>query len=403
MKILTVILAGGTGRELSALTGHRAKTSMPFGGRYRIIDFCLSNCVHSGFSDIAVLTQYNPASLMEHIGMGKPWDLDRKRGGVFIMQPTHYGKAATWYLGTADALYQNIAILRNSDAEHILVLSGDQVYIMDYRDMLKFHVDSGRPVTLACKGVGSRQRMRFGMVRVGRDGRVAEFQEKPQSSDFSYASMGIYMFEKKYLLDILDSGKKDIVFDILIPAIAKKGVSGYRFDTYWEDIGSIPTYFKASMRLLKDRSIITRKDWPIFTKGEGLAPAKYSPSSQVSESIVAEGCIVRGKVRRSILFPGVVIENGADVEDSIIFNYSRIDRGARIRRAIVDKEAYIGKNVIFGAGRRGANLPELMKFCDTSCDPGTGDITVAGKGVRIKSGTVIPAGLVLEPESIVKV
>lgn len=215
--------------------------------------------------------------------------------------------------------------------------------------------------------------------------------------------MGIYIFKKQFLLNILDSNKKDIVFDILIPTIRKKGVSGYRFDTYWEDIGSIPTYFKASMRLLKNRSIITQKDWPIFTKGEGLAPAKYSASSQVSESIVAEGCTVRGKVIRSILFPGVVIEKGADVQDSIIFNYSRIDRDARIRRAIVDKEAYIGKNVDLGAAGNGANLVELMKYCDTSRDLNTGGITVAGKGVRIKSGTVIPAGLVLEPESIVKV
>ncbi len=340
---------------------------------------------------------------MDHIGMGKPWDLDRKRGGVFILQPTHYGEAATWYLGTADALCQNMALIRNSDADHLLVLSGDQVYLMDYRDMLKFHVESGRPVTLACKEVSARQRGRFGMVRLSRDGRVTEFQEKPKSSDFILASMGIYIFKRKFLIDILDRVGKDIVFDIIIPTIRRKGVSGYRIDTYWEDIGSIPTYYSASMRLLKNRNLITNKDWPIFTKGEGLAPARYSPSSEVSESIVAEGCIVRGRVRRSILFPGVVIEKEADVENSIIFNYSRIDRGAEIRRSIVDKNTYIGKKVHFGAEKCGRDPEELMNYCDMDSELKTNGITVAGKGVRIKYGTKIPAGLVLEPGSIVKV
>ncbi|MBU8922046.1 MAG: glucose-1-phosphate adenylyltransferase subunit GlgD [Bacteroidales bacterium] len=399
MKILTMILAGGRGRELSVLTRHRAKTSVPFGGRYRIIDFCLSNCVHSGLTDIAILAQYNPTSLMEHIRMGKPWDLDRRSGGVYIMQPAHRGKAANWYLGTADALLQNIDIIRNSDSDTVLVLSGDQVYLMDYRLMARQHAESNNPVTIACKAVSPKQRGRFGMVSMSKDGIVRDFQEKPVASEFHNASLGIYMFDRKYLLDCLSENKRDIVFDILMPSIERGDVGGYLFGGYWEDTGSIPSYFKASMRLLKNRSLITKEDWSIFTRGEGLAPAKFSARASVHDSIVADGCVIEGEVRGSILFPGVHIGRDVQVIDSIIFSGSRIINGSRVLRTIIDKDVFVGSDS--DIGRKRAAKKDFLdpRLGLVGGDHGKNRISLIGKNTRLHSGCVLPAGSMIEPES----
>lgn len=396
MKILTMILAGGRGRELSVLTSHRAKTAVPFGGRYRIIDFCLSNCVHSGLNEIAILAQYNPKSLMEHIRMGKPWDLDRKSGGVYILQPTYHGEVANWYLGTADALYQNLSLIANSDADHVVILSGDQVYLMDYREMLSIHEESDMPLTIACKKVTARQRGRFGMVKMSRKGIVTDFREKPVSSTFKHASLGIYIFERKFLEKTLDGNKKDIVFDILMPMISARSVGAYLFDGYWEDIGSVPSYFNASMRLLRNRTLITRNDWPVFTRAEGLAPARYSDSSDVTGSIVGEGCRISGKVQRSIIFPGTVIESGAAVTDSIIYSGTRIGRGASVVRSILDKNVRIGKGVSTGIRTDDMN-GEIMKDESMAIKGGNNRITVIGKGAKIAGDSKIPAGAVIEP------
>ena len=199
-----MILAGGTGRELSVLTYDRAKTAIPFGGSYRIIDFPLSNCVHSGIDTIAILAQYSPRSLIDHIGMGKPWDLNRKSGGVYILQPTYYGQIAKWYKGTADAIYQNMDMIMNSNAELVLVLSGDHVYRMDYREMAARHIESGKPVTIALKEMKRGQKGRFGMVKCSGDGTVLAFEEKPASPRYNLASMGIYMFDREFLIRTLD-------------------------------------------------------------------------------------------------------------------------------------------------------------------------------------------------------
>ncbi len=392
-----MILAGGTGKELSVLTRHRAKTALPFGGRYRIIDFCLSNCVHSGLTDIAVLAQYSPKSLMEHIRMGKPWDLDRKTGGVYILQPTFNGEVAKWYLGTADALFQNEELINNSEAEHVIVLSGDQVYLMDYGRLLDHHISSGKRVTLACKKVPARHSGRYGMIKLS-GGMISEFMEKPRLSRLSYASLGIYVFDRKYLARALGSSKKDIVFDILMPAIKKKSVAGFVFEDYWEDIGSIPSYYKASMKLLKQRSIITRTDWPVFTRGEGLPPAKFSRSSQALGSIVADGCVVRGRVKGSILFPGVVVDEDAVVEDSIIFSYSRVRKGARIKHSILDKETAVGEGASIGcSGRPWKKMFEELR--DTEAEKAAGRISVIGKSSEVAQGMNVPPGMLIEPGS----
>jgi glucose-1-phosphate adenylyltransferase len=398
LKTLVLILAGGTGAELSVLTRHRAKTAVPFGGRYRVIDFCLSNCVHSGLHEIAVLAQYSPKSLIDHIGMGKPWDLDRKTGGVYILQPTHNGEAATWYLGTADALYQNIDLIKNSRADTILVLSGDQIYVMDYQRLLRHHTEKGKAVTLAIKEVRASERSRFGMVRCSRDGLVTAFREKPAASTFRFASLGIYVFQRDFLLDALGPGKTNIVFDVVIPLLERGDVAGYPFDGYWEDIGSIQSYYRSSLQLLRNRLLITDPDWPIFTMGSELPPARCADGSRVSDSIVADGCVVKGQVSGSILFPGVTIEKGAVVKDSIVFSYSRIGSGARVTRAILDKFVVIGNEAAVGGERRGGTAPPGARESRRPHDE-TGGIAVLGRGARVSQGARIRAGTLVEPHA----
>ena len=393
-----MILAGGTGDELSALTRHRAKTALPFGGRYRIIDFCLSNCVHSGINEIAILAQYSPKSLIEHIKMGKPWDLDRKSGGIYILQPVHRGESAQWYLGTSDALYCNIETIRESKADLVLVVSGDQVYVMDYREMVEHHLKHERPVTIALKEVHPSQKSRFGMVRCSRDGLVTAFSEKPSSSPFRFASLGIYLFNKEFLLDILKPNKKDIVFDVIIPSLKRRKVTGYSFDGYWEDIGSIKSYYHASLRLLKHRTLITSGEWPIYTRGADLPPAKFSDYSDVTGSIVADGCRIDGKVTRSILFPGACVERGAVVYDSIVFSFSRIGIGTRVNRTIIDKLVTVGSGSEIGVKSSGKRKDALHGLRDDVKQDGSG-ITVIGKAAKVSKGTFIPAGSIIEPRS----
>jgi glucose-1-phosphate adenylyltransferase len=396
LSILTMILAGGTGKELSVLTKHRAKTALPFGGRYRIIDFVLSNCVHSGITDISILAQYSPKSLIYHIGMGKPWDLDRKKGGVFILQPTHRGRVANWYQGTAAALYQNIDTIRDSEADHVLVLSGDQVYVMDYREMLKKHMSSGSGVTIAIKEVSPSQRSRFGMIGCTPEGTVTDFEEKPASSSFRYASLGIYLFEKKLLLDSLHSDRLDIVFDIIIPLLETGMVSCYELDGYWEDIGSLRSYFSASMRLLNNRSLLSSQGWPIYTRGSNLPPARIAAGSRVVDSILADGCVVEGEVSGSILSPGVRIDKGARVEESIVFSFSRIGQGAHVSKAIIDKHCSIGAGSIVGFDARESVVEGVERKIEGLSRIST-KLAVLGKGAIIRRGEMIPSGITIEP------
>jgi glucose-1-phosphate adenylyltransferase len=393
-----MILAGGTGEKLSVLTGERAKTAVPFGGRYRIIDFVLSNCVHSGINDIAILAQYSPKSLIDHIRMGKPWDLDRRTSSVSILQPTYRGEAAHWYLGTADALYQNIEIIRNSRADHVLVLSGDQVYVMDYRKMARKHRLHEKPVTIAVTEVRPSQRSRFGMVGRSKGGLVTSFKEKPESSSYRMASLGIYLFDRSFLLDVLESGCNDIVFDILMPAIRKREVAAYEFEGYWEDIGSITSYYRASLRLLRHRSMITDSSWPVLTRGTELPPALFGPDSSVIGSIIADGCVIRGKVRGSILFPGARIEKDAVVEDSILFSSSVVGGSSVITKAILDKSVSAGAGSRIGGGRRNTRRHALWSD-DRVAGKNSAGITVIGKGAAISRGKVIPAGALIRGRS----
>jgi glucose-1-phosphate adenylyltransferase len=396
LSILTMILAGGTGKELSVLTRHRAKTALPFGGRYRIIDFALSNCVHSGLTDISILAQYSPKSLIYHIGMGKPWDLDRKVGGVFILQPTHFGEVAQWYLGTADALYQNIDVIRNSNAEHVLVLSGDQVYVMDYRLMVEHHIQSGSDVTIAIKEVSPSQRSRFGMIASTKEGVVTDFEEKPESSSLRFASLGIYLFDKKLLLDLLRPGRLDIVFDLIIPLFERKRVTCYRFDGYWEDIGSLQSYYRASLRLLRDRSLLSTPGWPIYTRGSNLPPATIAQGSRVADSILSDGCIVEGDVTGSVLFPGVRVEKGASIENSIVFSFTKIGREAMLHKAIVDKHVSVGAGSIVGVESMESVRGDARMLTE-GVTRLNAKLAVLGKGAKLRRGSKVPTGVTVEP------
>ena len=280
----------------------------------------------------------------------------------------------------------------------ILVLSGDQVYVMDYRRMLEYHLARGTACTLAIKRVHPSQRSRFGMVRRSRDGLVTAFKEKPTESTFRFASLGIYLFRRDFLLDTLEAGKRDIVFDIIMPLLTRGDVAGYEFEGYWEDIGSIPSYYRASLQLLKHRLLITDPDWPIFTQGGGLPPARCADRSRVSNSIVADGCVIKGTVTGSILFPGVTVEREAVVRDSIVFPFTRVGAGARVTKAILDKYVIVGEGAAIGGGPGSAAGGRKAISAGRQADAGA-DIAVVGRKARIPKGVRVSAGTLVEPRA----
>ncbi|MDZ7859840.1 MAG: glucose-1-phosphate adenylyltransferase subunit GlgD [Candidatus Krumholzibacteriota bacterium] len=386
MKVISFILAGGSGKELGVLTRHRAKTAIPFGGRYRLIDFCLSNCANSGVKDIFVLAQYNPKSLINHIGMGKPWDLDRKTGGVYILQPSYNGEIAQWYKGTADALLQNLDLISDSDADYVLILSGDQVYTMNYQNIINQHIESSKPVTIAFKEIDPSMNQSLGMLSVNDSRVITGFVEKPRSSNYKYAFMGIYLFNREYLIKSLYNKPRDLVFDLLMPQIEDRMVGGYEFKSFWQDVGSLSVYYRTSMGLLEDRSFLLDKDLPMFTRNKELAPSRFLSESNVTNSILGSGCTISGNVENSIIFPGVYISEGVSIEDSIILPFSKINRNAVIKSAVIDKMVKVEEDVIIGV--------------DTD-DSSGGFITTIGKGSKIKKNTKIGKGTMVEPESIV--
>jgi glucose-1-phosphate adenylyltransferase len=282
-----------------------------------------------------------------------------------------------------------VDLIRNSKADTILVLSGDQVYVMDYRPMIRFHQERRAAMTIAIKKVHPSQRSRFGMVRCSRDGFVTAFREKPTESTFRDASLGIYLFRRDFLLDTLAAGKTDVVFDVLIPLLERREVAGYRFEGYWEDIGSIQSYYRASLQLLKNRLLITDPDWPIYTKGSELPAARCAEGSRVANSIIGDGCVVKGQVEGSILFPGVTVERGAVVRDSIVFSFARVGREARVSRGILDKFVSVGRGAAVGgpagAGERSA---------------GSGDIAVLGRKAKVPPLGRVAAGTIVEPHKV---
>lgn len=353
-SVLTLILAGGEGERLSILSHFRAKPGVPFGGKYRIIDFALSNVVNSGLTDVGILTQYAPRSLMDHIGVGRPWDLDRSRGGVTLLQPyLGRGRTRDWYRGTADAVLQNLEFVEDREPELVLILAGDHVYKMDYRPFIDRHRAVGADVTCAVRTVPIEEAHRFGIADVDDEGRITTFVEKPADPPSNLVSMGVYVFSWKALREVLRPETIDFGGDVLPGMVAAgRPVFAYEFAGYWQDVGTVESYWRANLDLLSDEPAIDLYDrgWLIYTRSEERAPALVTATARIERSMISHGCVVEGTVERSILSPGVRVGPGAVVRDSIVMFDTVVGAGALLDRAIVDKEAVIGERAVIGVG-----------------------------------------------------
>ncbi len=403
-NVLTIILAGGQGERLSIFSKERAKPAVPFAGKYRIIDFALSNCVNSGLYDILVLTQYRPLSLHDHIGIGKPWDLDRMHGGVKLVSPYLGRKDADWYRGTADAVYQNIGELTEQSSNNVLILGGDHIYKMDYRPMIALHDKMNADVTVGVMRVPIEEAPRFGIVTVADDGRITKFVEKPKQPESNLVSMGIYVFKREILIDRLMSdvetpgSKHDFGGDIIPKMIQNSdSVFAYEFNDYWRDVGTVQSYWEANMELLERPPAVNlyERNWVIRTKSEERAPAKISSNAVVERSMISHGCQIYGTVIHSVLSPGVVVEEGAIVRDSIIMFDTFVGRNTVIDRAVIDKEVVIGPDSVIGQGED--NTPNKLEPSRLN----TG-ITIIGKRAQLpaglKVGRNVKLGTNLRPE-----
>jgi glucose-1-phosphate adenylyltransferase len=393
-SVLTLILAGGEGERLSILSQVRAKPGVPFGGKYRIIDFALSNTVNSGLTDVGILTQYAPRSLMDHIGVGRPWDLDRSHGGVTLLQPfIGRGRARDWYRGTADAVLQNLDFIEDRQPSLVLILAGDHVYKMDYRPFIALHRDRNADVTCAVRTVPIEEAHRFGILDVASDGRVTAFVEKPVDPPSNLVSMGVYVFSWPFLRDVLSAERIDFGRDVL-PAMVAEGrrVFAYQFGGYWQDVGTVESYWATSLDLLNDAPGIELNDlgWLVYTRSEERPPARIGPNASVVRSMVSHGCVVDGTVEHSILSPGVRVASGATVRDSIVMFDALIEADAVVDRAIVDKEARIGRGARVGVGddlRPNVDEPERLYA----------GITLVGKRARVPRGVEIGRNCRIDP------
>lgn len=394
---IAVILAGGQGERLSVLSQQRAKPAVPFAGKYRIIDFTLSNCVNSGIYSVAVLTQYLPHSLNDHIGSGKPWDLDRMRGGVRLLQPYQGRDSGDWYRGTADAVYQNLPFLEDLRSDVMLVLSGDHIYKMDYRQMVQFHEERRADATVAVMEVPITEAHRFGTMITAPDGRVIEFDEKPKHPRSNLISMGVYVFERDLLARRLEEDavlrtERDFGRNVIPRMVELDRVYAYRFQGYWQDVGTIRSYWESNLQLLDDPPPFNLYDphWVIHTRSEERPPARLGEQARVIRSLISHGCIIDGTVERSVLSPGVVVERGAYVRDSILMTDTVVGRDARIERCILDKRVQVGAGAVLGVGD--PSIPNQRE--PTRLDSG---ITVIGKGARVPPGIRVGCNVKIAP------
>lgn len=357
--VLAVILAGGAGVRLSVLSDKRAKPSVPFGGKFRIIDFSLSNCVNSQIDNIAVLAQYRPRSLMEHIGTGKAWDLDRRRGGVELLQPQLMSEGGGWYRGTADAIYQNRRYIAIRHFNYILVLSGDHIYKMDYRLLYHFAKKTDADLTISALPVAPEDVSRFGIIFTDKKGRITDFKEKPGKAESNLASMGVYLFKKEVLLDALqrNARRKRTSHDFgkdIIPILLRRGAQlyAYRYEGYWRDVGTLQSYWEANMDLLgaEPKLNLYDRDWPIFTASTGPPPVKLGKYASVHNSMLSAGCIVNGRVVDSVIFPGTIVHQNSMVISSVIMDDCLVQRDCILDRVIMDKRVVLAEGVRIGLG-----------------------------------------------------
>lgn len=415
-EMIAMLLAGGQGSRLGVLTAKVAKPAVAFGGKYRIIDFPLSNCINSGIDTVGVLTQYQPLRLNTHIGIGIPWDLDRNFGGVSILPPYEKSGSSEWYTGTANAIYQNLDYMETFNPDYVLILSGDHIYKMDYEVMLDFHKENGADVTIAAMPVPMEEASRFGIVVAEEDGQIIEFQEKPEHPKSNLASMGIYIFSWPVLKEALIALREVHGCDFgkhIIPYCHGKGnpLFAYEYNGYWKDVGTLGSYWEANMELIDiiPEFNLYEEFWKIYTNSETLPPQYISENSVIEKSIISNGCEIYGEVHNCVIGAGVTIGQGAVVRDSIIMQDVRIGDGCVIDKAIIAENSRIGKNSTLGIGKEVSNKlkPSVYSFGLVTI----GENSVVPDGVQIGKNTAIsgvtekqdyPGGVLESGETLIK-
>lgn len=388
-ECVAMLLAGGQGTRLGVLTQEVAKPAVPFGGKYRIIDFPISNTINSGIDTIGVLTQYQPFELNQYIGNGQPWDLDRLNGGAFVLPPYQKGKSGEWYKGTANAIYQNINFIDRYNPEYVLILSGDHIYKMDYSDMLDFHKKNGADCTIAVLNVSIEEASRFGIMNTNDKNEIYEFEEKPKQPKSTKASMGIYIFtwEKLRAYLIRDEEDKDSQNDFgknIIPMMLADGqkLFAYEFSGYWKDVGTISSLWEANMDVLNPKSSglnLNDRGWKIYARNMAEPPHFVGQNAEIKNSIVSEGCNVDGKIVNSVIYHGSTVEQGAEIKDSIVMPGTKIGKNCRICHAIIGWNTVVGENCVIGAPQ-------------TAPVKGEWQIAVVGPEMELAKNSVVTEG-----------
>ena len=370
-EMIAMLLAGGQGSRLGVLTEKVAKPAVAFGGKYRIIDFPLSNCINSGIDTVGVLTQYQPLRLNTHIGIGIPWDLDRNEGGVTVLPPYEKNTSSEWYTGTANAIYQNLDYMEQYNPDYVLILSGDHIYKMDYEIMLNYHKANKADITIACMPVPIEEASRFGIMVTDESGRVTEFEEKPEKPSSNLASMGIYIFSWKVLKEALIALKEQSNCDFgkhILPYCKDKGqrLFAYEYNGYWKDVGTLGSYWEANMELIDiiPEFNLYEEFWKIYTKGDIIPPQYIAADAVTDRCIIGEGTEIYGEVHNSVIGPNVVISRGAVVEDSLIMRNSTVGENTILNKAIIAEDVTIGDNVTVGFGEEAENVlkPAVYAF-----------------------------------------
>ena len=393
-EMIAMLLAGGQGSRLGVLTEKVAKPAVAFGGKYRIIDFPLSNCINSGIDTVGVLTQYQPLRLNTHIGIGIPWDLDRNEGGVTVLPPYEKSTSSEWYTGTANAIFQNMDYMEQYNPDYVLILSGDHIYKMDYEVMLDFHKANKADVTIACMPVPIEEASRFGIMVTDDIGRITEFEEKPEHPSSNLASMGIYIFSwpalKEALMSLKDQNSCDFGKHVL-PYCKEKGerLFAYEYNGYWKDVGTLGSYWEANMELIDiiPEFNLYEEFWKIYTKGDIIPPRYISADAVTDRCLIGEGAEIYGEIHNSVIGPNVVIGKGSVIRDSIIMRNSTIGEGVQMDKAIIAEDVTIGNNVVLGCGEEAPNVlkPAVYAFGIAT----VGERSVIPDNVRIGKNTAI--------------
>ena len=393
-EMIAMLLAGGQGSRLGVLTEKVAKPAVAFGGKYRIIDFPLSNCINSGIDTVGVLTQYQPLRLNTHIGIGIPWDLDRNEGGVTVLPPYEKSTSSEWYTGTANAIYQNLAYMEQYNPDYVLILSGDHIYKMDYEVMLDFHKANKADITIACMPVPIEEASRFGIMVTDESNRITEFEEKPEHPSSNLASMGIYIFSwpvlKEALIALKDQNGCDFGKHIL-PYCKEKGqrLFAYEYNGYWKDVGTLGSYWEANMELIDiiPEFNLYEEFWRIYTKGDVIPPQYISEDAVVDKCIIGEGTEIYGEVHNSVIGPNVVISKGSVIRDSIIMKNTSVGENVVMDKAIVAEDVVVGNNVVIGCGEEAPNVlkPAVYSFGLAAI----GENSVIPDNVKIGKNTAI--------------